>query len=101
MKVAVRCEKHSPIFGQPASWQTVCSFSSVRSARVRRYSGEEGARTLIQSGCLRSAITDSFRRSQPLAHALEDLPHDLLALRADQRIFADEESRHAADAVAM
>ena len=47
--------KHSPIFGQQASWQTVCSSSSPSSARVRKYSGEAGARTLIHSGCLRSA----------------------------------------------
>src|SRR5215813_8096992 len=57
MKVAVECEKHSPIFGQHASWQTLCSFSSPRMARVRKYSGETGARTLIQSGCFRSTIS--------------------------------------------
>src|SRR5271154_265972 len=56
MKVAVRCEKHSPIFGQHASWQTECNFSSLKIALVRKYSGETGARTLIQSGCFRSAI---------------------------------------------
>src|ERR1700683_300136 len=56
MKVAVRCEKHSPIFGQHASWQTECSLSSPRIALVRKYSGDTGARTLIQSGCFRSAI---------------------------------------------
>src|SRR6266852_4661667 len=56
MKVAVRCEKHSPIFGQHASWQTECNFSSPRIALVRKYSGDVGARTLIQSGCFRSAI---------------------------------------------
>src|SRR5277367_1911839 len=56
MKVAVRCEKHSPMLGQHASWQTECSFSSARIALVRKYSGDTGARTLIQSGCFRSAI---------------------------------------------
>src|SRR5258708_5809159 len=56
MKVAVRCAKHSPIFGQHASWQTACSLSSPRIALVRKYSGDTGARTLIQSGCFRSAI---------------------------------------------
>src|SRR5208282_497252 len=56
MKVAVRCEKHSPMFGQHASWQTECNLSSPRIALVRKYSGDTGARTLIQSGCLRSAI---------------------------------------------
>src|SRR5215469_4789468 len=56
MKVAVRCEKHSPIFGQHASWQTECSLSSARIPLVRKYSGDVGARTLIQSGCLRSGI---------------------------------------------
>jgi hypothetical protein len=35
MKVAVRCEKHSPIFGQFASWHTEWSLSSASSARVR------------------------------------------------------------------
>src|SRR6267378_760554 len=56
MKVAVRCEKHSPILGQQASWHTECNFSSPRIALVRKYSGETGARTLIQSGCFRSII---------------------------------------------
>src|SRR5260370_26332570 len=59
MKVAVRCEKHSPILGQHASWQTECSLSSPRIALVRKYSGETGARTLIQSGCFLSAILNS------------------------------------------
>src|SRR5580692_449483 len=64
MKVAVRCEKHSPMLGQHASWQTECSFSSARIAFVRKYSGDTGARTLIQSGCFRSAITSHQLRGR-------------------------------------
>src|SRR3981189_1927143 len=69
MKVAVRCEKHSPILGQHASWQTECNFSSPKIALVRKYSGETGARTFIQSGCFRSAITNS-ELATPLAENL-------------------------------
>jgi hypothetical protein len=45
------------MLGQQASWQTVCNLSSANKARVRKYSGETGARTFIQSGCFRSTIS--------------------------------------------
>src|ERR1700723_3150378 len=73
MKVAVRCEKHSPMLGQHASWQTECSFSSARIALVRKYSGDTGARTLIQSGCFRSAIVShQLSRRRDLGRAGEN-----------------------------
>src|ERR1700722_7933489 len=99
MKVAVRCEKHSPIFGQHASWQTECSLSSPRIALVRKYSGDTGARTLIQSGCFRSAIvyrrlwrslyvqrarnnfTERKHTRETLAHHAGELAHRHRALR--------------------
>ena len=89
MKVAVRCEKHSPMFGQHASWQTECSLSPPRIALVRKYSGDTGARTLIQSGCFRSTIANHRLRRRPylrcagenyfivVEHAAETLAHHL------------------------
>src|ERR1700689_5553243 len=79
MKVAVRCEKHSPMLGQHASWQTECSFSSARIALVRKYSGDTGARTLIQSGCFRSAIAGHQLRCR----------HDLRCAGEDDFVVAE------------
>src|SRR5271156_1846654 len=79
MKVAVRCEKHSPMLGQHASWQTECNFSSARIALVRKYSGDTGARTLIQSGCFRSAIVSRQLRCR----------HDLGRTRENDFVVAE------------
>ena len=50
MKVACFFDQHSPMFGQPASSQTVTSLCSRTIEVVSRKTGEPGARTRIQSG---------------------------------------------------
>ena len=50
MKVAVRCDQHSKMFGQPASSHTVWSCCSWTSRFSSRYSGPRSARTFIHSG---------------------------------------------------
>ena len=55
MNVAVPRSQHSPTFGQAASWQTVCRFSSLISCVSSRYFAPPGAGTLNHGG-LRSRI---------------------------------------------
>ncbi len=50
MKVAWRFDQHSPMLGQPASWQTVTSPCCLTMSCVALNCGEPGARTRIQSG---------------------------------------------------
>ena len=50
MKVACFFSQHSPIFGQPASSQTVTSLVLLDDRLVSRHCGEPGALTRIQSG---------------------------------------------------
>ena len=50
MKVACFFAQHSPMFGQPASSQTVTSLWSLTIFCVAAHSGEPGAVTRIQSG---------------------------------------------------
>ena len=50
MKEACFFDQHSPMFGQPASSQTVTSLFSRTMSRVSAQAGEPGARTRIQSG---------------------------------------------------
>ena len=61
-KVASRSSQHSKIFGQAASWQTVCKPSLATSERRAVYSGPMFARVLIHSG-LRSMGTAALRAS--------------------------------------
>ena len=49
-KVAVPLAKHSPIFGQLASWQTVLSFKSFNKFAVLPILSTWGALTLNHSG---------------------------------------------------
>ena len=60
--VASLSSQHSKIFGQAASWQTVCKPSLFTSVRRRVYSGPILARVLIHSG-LRSIGTSELRAS--------------------------------------
>ena len=69
-KVASLSSQHSKIFGQAASWQTVCKPSDFTSERSRVYSGPIFARVLIHSGfrsigvsVLRASIRKSLRPS--------------------------------------
>ena len=69
-KVASLSSQHSKIFGQAASWQTVCRPSLFTSERRRVYSGPIFARVLIHSGlrsmgvsALRASMRNSFRSS--------------------------------------
>ena len=55
--VAWRFSQHSPMLGQPASSQTVCRPFSRTISRVRAYSGEPAARTRIQAGLGRTAVS--------------------------------------------
>jgi hypothetical protein len=48
--VACALVQHSPMFGQAASSQTVCSLFARTTSRVAAYSLETGALTRIQSG---------------------------------------------------
>ena len=48
--VAWRLLQHSPILGQAASSQTVCSLPARTMSRVAAYSRDTGALTRIQSG---------------------------------------------------
>ena len=57
MKVACFFDQHSPMFGQPASSQTVTSLFSRTMSRVFAHSGEPGARTRIQSGFRRTGLS--------------------------------------------
>ena len=50
MKVACFFSQHSPMFGQPASSQTVTSLFSRTMRFVSAQAGEPGALTRIQSG---------------------------------------------------
>src|SRR3954447_4624398 len=68
--VASRSSQHSKMFGQPASWQTVCSCSDFTSFCSAWYSGPIFARVLIHSGlrsigvsALRTSSLSSFRPS--------------------------------------
>ena len=61
MKVACFCFQHSPMFGQAASSQTVCSFELAHQPRVSWYSGESGALTRIQSGLRGTGIVRPVR----------------------------------------
>ena len=61
-KVASLSSQHSKIFGQAASWQTVCSPSDATRERSLVYSGPMLARVLIHSG-LRSIGVSVFRAS--------------------------------------
>src|SRR5712692_2116472 len=94
MKVAVRWEKHSPILGQHASWQTECNFSSPKIAFARKYSCETGARTLIQSGCFRSIIAvleiASLSLSLRLRSLRIQLPPNLRCALSDDRVIAED-----------
>src|SRR5471030_526119 len=56
MKVAVPLEKHSPMFGQDASSQTLCSLCLRSKALMRSTSGETVMRTRIQSGFFGSSV---------------------------------------------
>src|SRR5690242_3766496 len=69
-KVASRSSQHSKMFGQPASWHTVCSPSDFTSFCSAWYSGPILARVLIHSGlrsigvsALRTSSLSSFRPS--------------------------------------
>src|SRR3954469_4676297 len=65
-KVASRSSQHSKMFGQPASWQTVCSSSDFTSVCSSRYCGPIRARVLIHSGFFSMgvcALRTSRRRS--------------------------------------
>ena len=53
MKVACFFSQHSPMFGQPASSQTVTSLFSRTIRFVSAQAGEPGALTRIQSGLRR------------------------------------------------
>ena len=53
MKVACFLSQHSPMFGQPASSQTVTSLLALTMALVSAQPGVPGALTLIQSGLRR------------------------------------------------
>ena len=56
--------QHSPMFGQLASWQTVCSLCSSMIAFRRRYSSPPGTRARSQSGFF--PILKLWRASSPL-----------------------------------
>src|SRR5690606_29118783 len=58
MKVAALWSQHSPMLGQRASSQTVCSPSSRISFLIRRYSAPPGALTLSHDG-LRAGVSGS------------------------------------------
>ncbi len=78
MKVACFCFQHSPMFGQAASSHTVVSpYSRIRRL-VSAYSGELGARTLIQSGLRRIGLSGrcafSGWRSARLSGSLSIVP---------------------------
>ena len=60
--VASLSSQHSKMFGQAASWQTVCKPSVFTSVRRRVYSGPIFARVLIHSG-LRSIGVSALRAS--------------------------------------
>ena len=55
MKVAVPCEKHSPIFGQDASSHTVCNLCSRRICLISKKRGLFGDLARIQLGLRNSA----------------------------------------------
>ena len=78
MKVACFCFQHSPMLGQAASSQTVVSPYSRISRLVSAYSGELGARTLIQSGLRRMGLSGrcafSGWRSARLSGSLSIVP---------------------------
>ena len=67
-KVASRSSQHSKMFGQPASWHTVCSPSRFTRPVSSRYSGPIRAVVRIHSGlrsigvCALRASTRSMRR---------------------------------------
>ncbi len=60
MKVACFFSQHSPILGQPASSQTVTSFSAFTIFWVSAHFGEPGALTRIQSGLRRIGFSGRF-----------------------------------------
>ena len=60
MKVACFFSQHSPILGQPASSQTVTSFSAFTIFWVSAHLGEPGALTRIQSGLRRIGFSGRF-----------------------------------------
>src|SRR3954470_20512281 len=75
MKVAVPRSQHSPMFGQAASWHTVCRLSSAILALSSRYIGPPGMGTLNHFG-LRSRMSSTsgprtFRTSIPPGLARE------------------------------
>ncbi len=55
--VAWPCAQHSPTFGQPASWQTVCSPCSRTILAVSKNPFEVGALTRIQGGLAGEALS--------------------------------------------
>ncbi len=62
MKVAVPRSQQSPMFGQAASWQTVCRPSSSMRRESSRYFGLPGKGTLNQAGLrVRNGRTSSPR----------------------------------------
>src|SRR5690348_11050355 len=78
MKVACLCFQHSPMFGQAASSHTVARPYWRISRLVSAYSGELGARTLIQSGLRGMGLSGRFAfsgwRSARLSGALSSEP---------------------------
>src|SRR4051812_24073402 len=75
MNVAVPRSQHSPMFGQAASWQTVCRLSSAIFALSSRYIGPPGMGTLnhlgLRSRMSRTSGPRTFRTSIPPGLARE------------------------------
>ena len=75
MKVAVPRSQQSPMFGQAASWQTVCRLSSAILAFSSRYFGPPGMGTLnhfgLRSRMSRTSGPRTFRTSMPPGLARE------------------------------
>ncbi|CAB4847754.1 unannotated protein [freshwater metagenome] len=72
-KVASRSSQHSKMFGQPASWQTVCRPSDFTKSMIWVYSGPVFNLVLIHSG-FRSIGVKEFRASIRSNLGPSDLP---------------------------
>src|SRR6185295_11224139 len=98
MNVAVPLPKHSPMFGQEASSQTVCSRCSRRMRLISKKRGDDGARTRIHGGLRRGSVATTLigiRAVLPVALCLMPAAFDGIATKAGPAALDDISTKSA------